>query len=114
MEIFQRWFGLKKILFLTCLAALTLTVYFATHGNPYKIAQVDRDVKHYLNHDRGYKPEDIKSIKGSYEYMKGTGYMAAVIFVDEPEDKYFYYYNKTNGKIMQDGYVFGAKHIEKK
>ncbi|KRF31686.1 DUF3139 domain-containing protein [Paenibacillus sp. LMG 31458] len=52
----------------------------------------------------GYKKEDILSIGINYSWMKSQTYETAVMFKDEPDVTYYYFWNKKSSSIEQGGY----------
>jgi hypothetical protein len=61
--------------------------------------------------EKGYQEEEIHSIKGGYDWMKGVSYHGTVIFTDEPEKKHYYTYQDEK-TIYQFGMSGSGKHVE--
>jgi len=102
---------MKKITIGIVLFIFIVGGFLYINGNPMKINQIEKDILTYLVNQKGYAQEDITSITGDYEWMKSNSYYGKVIFVDEPNNMYFY--EKDNeGNIYQSGMYHIGKHVE--
>jgi hypothetical protein len=79
------------------------------YGNPFKVVELESKVKKYLMNNKGYKPEEISTIKGYYSWKDGK-YYARVIFSDEVQTEYTYYLN-NKGIIKQGGYSYPNNNV---
>lgn len=86
-------------LILAGLIIVTIGLY-SWYENPINYKKIENDTYHYLQTNKEYKQENIKSITGSYTPLYNTGYYVHVVFTDEPYFTYVYQYD-NNKKIIQ-------------
>ena len=58
----------------------------------------------------GYKESDVLSVSAVYLWMKSQSYEAEVVFRDEPDARYYYFWNPNDSMIEQGGTSGGEKH----
>ncbi|WP_339256287.1 DUF3139 domain-containing protein [Paenibacillus sp. FSL R5-0713] len=105
-----------KISLLSILAlvvVISVWGYLSLFGNPIKKNDAEEKVRAYLIQQKGYSPEELKDISGTYSFKSSEApYGAAVTFADEPNDKYQYIIFK-DGNIEQFSYSSdNPKHQE--
>lgn len=88
----------------TIIALFAFTLYSAFYGNPISEYMMKQDTGGYLI-GKGYKEEDILSIKPTYNSKRNTdrvkGTISYVVFADEPKEKYVYIQWRASGEIQQ-------------
>ncbi|MGO4730851.1 DUF3139 domain-containing protein [Paenibacillus sp. 2KB_22] len=75
--------------------------YLGLFGNPFKINDAEQQVTTYLIQQKGYSPEQLIEVKGTYSSKSSEApYGASVTFADELKAQYQYIiYN--DGEIKQ-------------
>nr|WP_154957693.1 DUF3139 domain-containing protein [Paenibacillus xylanexedens] len=90
---------------LAFVVALSGWGYLSLFGNPIKMNDAEEKVRAYLIQQKGYSPEKIKDITGTYSFKSSEApYGASVTFADQPNDKYHYILFK-DGHIEQYSYT---------
>lgn len=109
----SRTFKLSSGIMLALIIAISAWTYLSLLGNPFEKATAEKKVTTYLIEQQGFKPEEIKHVKGVYSFKSSEApYGASVTFADEPNEKYEYIIF-NNGDIRQYSHSSNTpKHLE--
>lgn len=91
MKRVKYWVISLWLLFILLLASPYLYV-------KYKLFTIEKQVEHYLTHEKAYEPSAISSLKG--RFSKLPTFSVLVIFKDEPDITYSYKV-ENDGRIIQ-------------
>ncbi|WP_340016026.1 DUF3139 domain-containing protein [Paenibacillus sp. FSL K6-1318] len=87
----SKTFKATSVVILAVILGISCWAYFGLFGNPLKKNDAEQQVTTYLIELKGYSPEQLIEVKGTYSSKSSAApYGASVTFADEPEAKYQY------------------------
>ncbi|XOI97862.1 DUF3139 domain-containing protein [Paenibacillus polymyxa] len=97
----SKTFKITSLAVLAFILGISCWAYFGLLGNPLKKNDAEQQVTTYLIKQKGYSPEQLIDVQGTYSSKSSEApYGASVTFADELEAKYQYIIF-NNGEIKQ-------------
>ncbi|MDR6719008.1 DUF3139 domain-containing protein [Paenibacillus sp. 2003] len=97
----SKTFKITSLVILAFILGISCWAYLGLFGNPLKINDAGQQITTYLIEQKGYSPEQLIDVKGTYSSKSSEApYGASVTFADELEAKYQYIIF-NNGEIKQ-------------